>query len=271
MQPIVPGMPPAEAYAIIAAMAAAVANPQAAGGPGALHPGASNAPAPPVAGRPQAPSGAGAPPRLGASGSSAFAQYKPPQPQLCAPPVHGPPRSSISLGPGVAVPQPLRPTMPPLPGLGTSAGLPAGMQLPTTMQGFAEALKAAATAQQLQAQQHQQQQQAAPSTATFSVVAAPAAPATSGVAAGVPAAPAAGSAAPAVASGRGDATASAVSEKLKASRTRYQEKNRRAQARFRERQKVPTPPSARSWVFCSHSAALEGSSTRLLVTVCQHW
>jgi hypothetical protein len=263
MQPIVPGMPPAEAYAIIAAMAAAVANPQAAGGPGALQPGANNAaPAMPVAGRPQAPQGGGAPPRLGASGSSAFAQYKPPQPQLCAPPVHGPPRSSISLGPGVAVPQPLRPTMPPLPGLGTSAGLPAGMPLPTTMQGFADALKAAAAAQQLQAQQ----QQAAPSTATFSVVAAPAAPAASGGGAGVPAAPAAGSAAPAAAGGRGDASASAVSEKLKASRTRYQEKNRRAQARFRERQKVHMSPSA------APSAAFSAAffAARVMVAVCQH-
>ena len=267
MQPIVPGMPPAEAYAIIAAMAAAVGNPHAAGGPGSLHGGASNAaPAQPVAGRPQAPSGGGAPPRLGASGSSAFAQYKPPQPQLCAPPVHGPPRSSISLGPGVAVPQPLRPTMPPLTGLGASAGLPAGMPLPTTMQGFAEALKAAATAQQHQAQQ-QQQQQAAPSTATVSLVAASAAPAASGVGANILSAPAAGSAAPAAASGRGDATASAVSEKLKASRTRYQEKNRRAQARFRERQKVHTPPSAS--LVAGIPAAVKKTSTDTLIAVVQ--
>ena len=260
MQPIVPGMPPAEAYAIIAAMAAAVGNPHAAGGPGSLHGGASNAaPAQPVAGRPQAPSGGGAPPRLGASGSSAFAQYKPPQPQLCAPPVHGPPRSSISLGPGVAVPQPLRPTMPPLTGLGASAGLPAGMPLPTTMQGFAEALKAAATAQQ---------HQAAPSTATVSLVAASAAPAASGVGANILSGPAAGSAAPAAASGRGDATASAVSEKLKASRTRYQEKNRRAQARFRERQKVHTPPSAS--LVAGISAAVKKISTDTLIAAIQH-
>lgn len=224
MQPILPGMPPAEAYAIIAAMTVAAANQgDNNGGAGML---------PRSAGVGTAPQ----PPRLGASGSSAFATYKPPpQPRLCQPPVHGPPQPSISLATGLAAPQPLRPGMPPLPVLPQGGSMPAGM--PSTMQGLVEMMQAAAAAQQLQAQQQASFAGAAalamaPSTAP--AVAPGSAPSS---APAQPTTPSVASPAPAAAAGRAS-SASAASEKLKASRMRYQEKNRRAQARFRERQKV---------------------------------